>query len=89
MCRSVEEVQSAYFNMSAVTLHPWVAYYKMDKANWDISYFTVSDEMSHKASTVVAFMDDIVPELKKLHNDLTTTGATLQEVSIETNTSST
>lgn len=73
MCRSLEEVQSAYFNMSAMTLHPWVAYYKMDNGELGRqSYVTVLDEMLQRASTVIAIMDVIVPELKKLDNDLTT-----------------
>ena len=66
-CRSLEEVQSAYFNQTSVTLHPIVVYYKDDTAELTHkSYIIVSDEMSHKASTVMTFIDDIISELKKL-----------------------
>lgn len=36
-CRSLEEVQSAYFNQTSVTLHPTVAYFKAE-----------SGELAHK-----------------------------------------
>lgn len=71
-CRSHEEVQSAYFNMTSVTLHPTVVYWKNE--NGDLthkSFVTVSDEMSHKSSTVLAFLDDLIPELKKIDDQLT------------------
>ena len=54
-----------YFNLIPVTLHPAVVYWKNE--NGDLthkSFVTVSDEMSHKSSTVLAFLDDIIPELK-------------------------
>jgi hypothetical protein len=52
-CRSHEEVQSAYFNQSSVTLHLMVVYWKGDDGTLQHkSFVTVSDEVSHKASTV-------------------------------------
>ena len=55
-CRSHEEVQSAYFNQSSVTLHPAVAYWKSsDGCITHKSFVTVSDTLAHKSSTVLAF----------------------------------
>jgi len=66
-CRSVNEIQSAYWNQSAVTLHPVVIYYK-DQSNelCHKSMVIVSDELGHTASTVLTFIDNIVPEVKNL-----------------------
>ena len=45
-CRSVEEVQSAYFNQTSVTLHPMVAYFKDENNTLQHqSYIVVSDEL--------------------------------------------
>lgn len=72
-CRSLEEVQSAYFNQTAVTLHPMVVYWKLETGELTHkSFITVSDEMAHKASTVVTFIEDIIPELKKIDDQLST-----------------
>ena len=66
-CKSLEEVQSAYFNQTSVTLHPVVAYYNDPDGNLQHSIFLiVSDEMAHKSSTVLAFIDDIMPDLKAI-----------------------
>ena len=70
-CRSMEEVQSAYFNQSAVTLHPVVAYFRDTSGELaHKSIIIVSDEMGHKSSTVIAFIDDIIPYLKEIDPDL-------------------
>ena len=72
-CRSLEEVQSAYFNQTTVTLHPMVVYYNdEDGALAHQSFIMVSDEMSHKSSTVLAFVEEIMPSLKLLDPDLDT-----------------
>jgi len=64
-CRSVEEVQSAYFNQTSVTLHPMVAYFKDENNTLQHqSYIVVSDELAHKSSTVIAFIDEMMPTLK-------------------------
>ena len=70
-CRSMEEVQSAYFNQTTVTLHPAVAYFRSDHGVLEHkSTIVVSDEMGHKASTVVAFIDEIIPILKGIDNNV-------------------
>jgi hypothetical protein len=66
-CKSVEEIQSAYWNMSAVTLHPIVVYYKSGGEELKHkSIVMVSDEMAHNSNTVLTFIDRVIPEIKKL-----------------------
>jgi hypothetical protein len=72
-CRSLEEVQSAYFNQTSVTLHPVVAYFRgQDDTLQHQSIIIVSDEMGHKASTVIAFIDELQPILKEIDANITT-----------------
>ncbi|KAH3848809.1 hypothetical protein DPMN_091192 [Dreissena polymorpha] len=48
-----------------------VAYWKnADDELVHKSFVTVSDEASHKASTVLAFIDDLIPELKLIDPQL-------------------
>ena len=59
-CKSVEEIQSAYWNMSAVTLHPIVVYYKEGSERLKHkSIVMVSDEMAHNSNTVLTFIDKL------------------------------
>ena len=70
-CKSLQEVQSAYFNQTCVTLHPMVVYFmSSDNQLEHRSFIVVSDEMAHKASTVLTFIDDLIPELKALDDGL-------------------
>ena len=69
-CKSVEEIQTAYWNQTGVTLHPVVVYYKKNGETQHKSYVVVSDEMSHFPSTVHAFIDKLIPELKLLSPEL-------------------
>lgn len=62
-CKSVEEIQSAYWNQTDVTLHPAVAYYKDVVVQ---SYVVVSDEMSYPSSTVHAILEKLILEIKTL-----------------------
>ncbi len=58
-CKSAEEIQSAYWNSSQVTLHPMVVYYR-DLESGDLrhqSFVAISDELSHSSSTVLAILD--------------------------------
>ncbi|MES9879633.1 MAG: hypothetical protein ABW185_01985 [Sedimenticola sp.] len=58
-CKSAQEIQSAYWNSSQVTLHPIVVYYKDTETDEIMhkSYVAVSDELSHCSSSVLAIMD--------------------------------
>ena len=65
-CKSCEEIQSAYWNQTAVTIHPQIFYY-MEEESQSLkhqSIITVSDELGHNTSTVHAMMDLIIPEIK-------------------------
>ena len=70
-CKSLEEVQSAYFNQTSVTLHPMVVYFKSDDDKLEHkSFIIVSDEMAHKSSTVIAFIAELMPILKEMDSGL-------------------
>ena len=71
-CRSLNEIQTAYWNQSSVTLHPIVAYYKEGETLKHQSFVVVSDTMSHSASTVCAFLDKLMPCLKLIKPNLKT-----------------
>jgi hypothetical protein len=63
-CRSSEEIQSAYFNQTGVTLHPVVIYYTENNILCHKSIVMVSDTTMHNAHTVLAFLDVIIKEVK-------------------------
>ncbi|XP_052251283.1 uncharacterized protein LOC127858304 [Dreissena polymorpha] len=70
-CKSVEEIQTAYWNKTGVTLHPIVVYYKGDEDTLSHkSMVMVSDEQGHNSSTVLAFLDKAIPRVKTLVNGL-------------------
>ena len=69
-CRSLNEVQTAYWNQTMVTIHPTVAYYRENGELKHRSFVVISDEMTHSASTVCAFLDKILPELKIIKPEL-------------------
>ncbi|VDI54169.1 Hypothetical predicted protein [Mytilus galloprovincialis] len=66
-CKSVEEIQSAYWNQTSVTIHPVVVYYKVDEDELlHKSIVVISDEMGHNSATVLSIIDLIIPENKQL-----------------------
>ena len=71
-CKSVDEPQGSYWNQISVTLHPIVVYYHADNQEElaHKSFVVVSDEMSHSASTVLSFLDAIMPEIKALDSEV-------------------
>ena len=72
-CKSLEKVQSAYFNQTSVTLHPVVVYHK--GAEGDLlhrSFIIVSDEMAHTTGTVITFVKERVPTIKSIDPALET-----------------
>ncbi|XP_060579551.1 uncharacterized protein LOC132736439 [Ruditapes philippinarum] len=70
-CRTADEVQTAYWSLTSVTLHPVVIYFKKDSRLCHKSYVVVSDTITHSSSTVVAFLDAVLPEIKSLLPNLT------------------
>ena len=60
-CQSLEEVQSAYWNASMVTLHPAVAYYWSEDGQVSHkSRVFISDELGNNSATVFAFIKELV-----------------------------
>ncbi|KAK6186926.1 hypothetical protein SNE40_006182 [Patella caerulea] len=71
VCQAVDEIQSAYFNSTGVTIHPVVAYHKDDKGIIQHkSLVFVSDVGQHKATAVLTIINKLIPELKKLFPDV-------------------
>lgn len=62
----MEEVQSAYWNTSMVSLHTMVAYFPGDRAPRNLqSYVAVSDVISHNATAVYDILKKIMPIIKE------------------------
>ncbi|XP_046548265.1 uncharacterized protein LOC124258241 [Haliotis rubra] len=71
-CKSVEEIQSAYWNQTSVTLHP-VVVYTLPVDGSDLqhqSFVLVPDEMNHNSTTVLTFLKYIIQEVKQLDPEL-------------------
>ena len=64
-CQSQDEVQSAYWNSTAVSLHPVVVYYKADDHDepQHKNYIFISDVLQHNARAVTAIMSMLVPRI--------------------------
>ena len=62
--QALEEVKSAYWdNSEQVTLHPVAFYYKSNDGSQEIQHkscIIISDCMVHNASTVVAFIKEVI-----------------------------
>lgn len=59
-CTSAEELQSAYWNSSAVTLHPVVTSYRAEDGTLTHdNYVFVSDDLGHNFGTVFAILDQL------------------------------
>ncbi|XP_070579275.1 uncharacterized protein [Ptychodera flava] len=70
-CKTVDEVQSAYWNQVGVTLHPIVVYFRgQDNKLEHQSFIAVSDEMSHSSPTVLAILGKVMPDIKSLVKDI-------------------
>ena len=59
-CRSQDEVQTAHFNMTQVTLHPVVIYFKHDDSLQHKSIAFVSDEPRHDANFVFGVLTELI-----------------------------
>ena len=59
-CKTADEIQSAYWNATQVTLHPMFIYFRDDKGNLQHkSYVVFFDTMSHSAGTVLAIIEKL------------------------------
>ena len=66
LCAQTDEVQSAYYDKPSVTLHPMMIYYKSGDELQHQAFVIVSDDRSHTSSSVFAFIQALMPEVKKL-----------------------
>ena len=71
-CRSQEEIQSAYWSPTQVTIHPVVMYYRKrgKKDNSHQSFVFVSNESRHDATFIYTLISKLVPLLKEIIPDL-------------------
>ncbi|XP_048245740.1 uncharacterized protein LOC124116006 [Haliotis rufescens] len=69
-CSSMDEIQSAYWNPTNVTLHPVVVYYKLDKLVHK-NFIYVSDVNQHNSTAVLTILKRMLPELKTTFPDAT------------------
>ena len=70
ICTSDDEVQSAYWNSAAVTLHPVVVYFKEEGSLKHKNYVIVSDDHGHNIGLVYAILKDLVSQIKEIVGDL-------------------
>jgi hypothetical protein len=67
-CQTMDEIQSAYWNATSVTLHPVVAYYR-ETDGGDLLHHNMvytSDLNNHNSTAVLAILRSLVPQLKKI-----------------------
>jgi hypothetical protein len=67
-CKSMDEVQSAYWSQTAVTLHPVVIYYReaVESPLKHKRMVIVSDEIGHNSNTVQCFIKHVLQEVKTI-----------------------
>lgn len=70
-CRGLDEVQSAYWSQTQVTLHPTVIYSSNgEEPAQHSSYVYVSDDLNHNANTVITFVKDLIEKVKEIDPDV-------------------
>ena len=63
----MDEIQSAYFNATTVTLHPIVLYFRNGDLETDHKNFIiVSDANHHNATALLTILDKLMPEVKAM-----------------------
>jgi hypothetical protein len=60
----MDEIQSAYWNATSITLHPVVAYYKDGENLIHRNIVFVSDLNHHNSTAVVAILRNLIPMLQ-------------------------
>ena len=65
-CHSQEEIQSAYWGQTQVTIHPVVQYFKRNSMVHHQSFVFISNEPRHNAKFVYALLRLLAPQLKEL-----------------------
>ena len=69
-CRSMDEIQTAYWNQTGVTLHPIVVYYMQNGNLKHKSLVMISDDMNLSAGTVMCFIEDLIPQLLEIDPEM-------------------
>lgn len=69
-CSNADEIQSAYWNSTGVTLHPVVVYYKNGEDIQHTNFIYVSEVTNHNSVAVYTILKKLVPNLKSLFPDL-------------------
>lgn len=71
-CKSVEEIQPAYWNQTGVTLHPTVIYTRPTEESelQHQSFVIISDDQNHNSASVVTFIKEIVKDVKLLDPEI-------------------
>ena len=69
-CRSQEEIQSAYWSQTQVTIHPVDAHFRKGDKLCHQSYVFISDELRHDAKFVFALLRSLAPQLIELISTL-------------------
>lgn len=65
-CQTLDEIQSAYWNATSVTIHPDVAYAKLENGNLEHKNLAfISDVNNHNSNAVLAIIRQLVPQLKE------------------------
>ena len=67
-CRSQNEIQSAYWSLTQVTIHPVVMYYKTQNSeeSSNKSFVFISNESRHDAIFAYTIISKLVPLLKEV-----------------------
>lgn len=68
-CSNADEVQSAYWNSTGVTLHPVVAYYKEEEELKHKNLIFVSDVTNHNSTVVVTILKKTSPLHESIEYD--------------------
>ena len=63
-CGAMNEIQSAYFNPTSVTLHPVVIYHKQNGDVTHKNFIFVSDVLHHNATAVLTILEKLIEDLK-------------------------
>lgn len=64
---SMDEIRSAYWNATNVSLHPTVVYYRNEHGDMEHKNFVfVSDVINHNATAVLTIIDILIKELKTI-----------------------
>lgn len=73
-CCNADEIQSAYFNPTQVTLHPLVVYFKDDITHNLLhkSFIVVSEDIGHNSGNVFTYLTKVMPMLKEIKPNLHT-----------------